>query len=362
MATTYHRRVLDFFPPRPRGLKGRSRELATLTKIVRDGVSRLALVGGGGSGKSMLAAALGHHLKPHFSGRIHWMRVGAWDVQTLLEMFAWRFGTRHDRHQRLASLRAFFDRTGPRLIVLDNHEDDRATAKLLDALAGTPVTFLVTARRCLLGGVLIFPLTAPMVTGAPAFPRVAPLTRTLRFNPLALDIADGIVASGHATVKTLAKYLESHGVYGVRVIAHEDDLPEVALLVDWAWARLKENSRQLLGVLAHVEGDHVDLASLGALAGVRNPARALAPLLTYRLVQEPLAGRYTLHAVVRYAIARRTAAAPAKLYEHYVGMLERDPSRVALEQTHLFTAMDFAHRENDLDAMLRIERLLAMLD
>jgi hypothetical protein len=355
--------VLDFFPPRPRGLKGRTRELATLSRIVRDGVQRLALVGGGGSGKSMLAAALGHHVKAHFSGRIHWMRVGAWDVQTLLEMFAWRFGTRHDRHQRLASLRAFFDRQGPRLIVLDNHEDDRATSKLLDALAGTPVTFLITARRCLLGGVLIFPLTAPMVTGErPAFPRVAALTRALRWNPLALDIADGIVASRHATVPSLMHHLETNGVYGVRVIAHEDDLPEVALLVDWAWARLHENSKKLLAVLAHIEGDHMDLKSLGALAGVRQPAKALSPLLSYRLVQEPLAGRYTLHAVVRYAIARRTTGDAGRLYEHYVGMLERDPSRVALEQTHLFTAMDYAHRQNDLDAMLRIERLLATLD
>lgn len=298
-----------------------------------------------------------------FSRRIHWMRVGAWDVQTLLEMFAWRFGTRHHRHQRLGSLRRFFEREGRRLIVLDNHEDDRATAKLLDALSGTPVTFLVTARRCLLGGVLIFPLTAPMVTGGrPAFPRVAPLTRALRWNPLALDIADGIVGSGHATVRSLARHLEERGVYGVRVIAHEDDLPEVALLVDWAWERMSESSRRLLAVLAHVEGDHVDLGSLGTLASVRQPTRALAALLQYRLVQEPLAGRYTLHAVVRYAIARRTTPAPERLFEHYVGMLERDPSRVAVEQTHLFTAMDHAHRTNDLDAMLRIERLLSTLD
>lgn len=353
---------LDFFPPRPRGLKGRSAELTTLTRIVRDGVSRLALVGGGGSGKSMLAAALGHRLAPMFGGRIHWLRVGAWDVQTLLEMFALRFGTLHDRHERLESLRAFLFREGPRLIVLDNHEDDRATAKLLGALAGTPVTFLITARRCLLGGVLIYPLTAPLVTaGRPAFPRVAPLTRALRFNPLALDIADAIVGSGAASIASLRKYLEEHDGFAVRVIAHEDDLPEVALLVDWAWERLPESSRKLLGVLAHVEGDNVDVRSLGELAGVRQPTRALAPLLGYRLVQEPLDGRYTLHAVVRYAIARRTAADPERLYQHYVGMLERDPSRLALEQTHLFTAMDHAHRENDLDKMLRIERLLSSL-
>ena len=157
-----------------------------------------------------------------------------------------------------------------------------AVESLLDGIKkalkkGTPVTFVITARRCLLGGVLIFPVTAPMVSERrPAFPRVAALTRTLRFNPLALDIADGIVSSGAATVPTLTKYLERHGVHGVRVIAHEDDLPEVALLVDWAWERMSASSRRLLAVLAHVEGDHVDLASLGLLEAPGNYACAMA--------------------------------------------------------------------------------------
>jgi hypothetical protein len=351
--------VLDFFPPAPRGLKGRRAELATLERTIADGVDRLALVGGGGSGKSVLAAALGHRLEKRFHRRIHWFRVGAWDAQTLFEMFAWRFGTARARNGRVDALRAFLVRE-PRLIVLDNHEDDRATSRLVDELSGAPITFVITARRCLLSGVLVFPVTAPLATsGKPAFPRVAPLTRMLRFNPLALDIADGIARSRAATVRELHDYLEAEGVTRVRVIAHEDDLPEVALLVEWAWPRLPAASRRILSVLAHVDGDHVDEASLGKLAGVRSglPA-AIAALLRFRLMQEPLRGRYTLHAVVRYAVAKKSAPDPERLFDHYVPMLERDPSRLKLEQTHLFTAMDHAHRKNDLDAMLRIERLL----
>src|SRR5687767_12396889 len=109
--------------------------------MLDDDIERFALVGGGGSGKSMLAAALGHHVRERFEGRIHWFRVGAWDPQTLLEMFALRFGTARAREVRVESLRAFFRKHGPRLIVLDNHEDDRATARLLDALAGVGVRF-----------------------------------------------------------------------------------------------------------------------------------------------------------------------------------------------------------------------------
>jgi hypothetical protein len=73
-------------------------------------------------------------------------------------------------------------------------------------------------------------------------------------------------------------------------------------------------------------------------------------------------GRYAVHAVVRYAVARRTTLSPRRAFAHYVAMLERAPERLDLEQTHLFAAMDYAHRSEDLGAMLRIERLLRKLD
>src|SRR4051812_16050610 len=171
-------------PPPPRGLKGRAAELLTLAKTIEDTApTRLALVGAGGSGKSMLAAALGHRLAAFFGGNIHWFRVGSWNFRTLSEMFALRFGTRRG-DGRTRALRQFFRNGGPKLIVLDNNEADRATAELLEAFSDAPITFVVTARRCLLAGVLIFPVTAPLVpAGKSAFPRVSKLTRLLRFNP-----------------------------------------------------------------------------------------------------------------------------------------------------------------------------------
>lgn len=353
------------FPPAPHGLKGRAAELATLARTIEaTAPTRLALVGAGGSGKSMLACALGHRMARRFERRIHWFRVGAWDFHTLAEMLALRFGTSRERAALVPELRAFLMRGGERLIVLDNHEDDRAMARLLDALSGTPATFVITARRCLLAGVLIFPVTAPLVTsGRSAFPRVARLTRPLRWNPLALDIADAIVRARSATVTELGTYLETKGVGRVRVIAHEDDLPEVALLVAWAWERLGAESRRILGVLAHVEGDHMDVASLATLARLRSaPEKALAPLQEWHLVQEPMRGRFAVHAVVRHAVVRRTGFAPERAFHHYVSLLEADPARLVWEQTHLFAAMDHAHRVGNVAAMLRIERLLLQLD
>jgi hypothetical protein len=260
-------------------------------------------------------------------------------------------------------LRRHLLRGGERLIVLDNHEDDAAMARLLAALAGTPLTLVITARRCLLAGVLVFPVTAPLVTaGRSAFPRVARLTRLLRWNPLALDVADAIVASRAVGVRDLEAFLIDQGVERVRVIAHEDDLPEVSLLVDWAWARLDSASRRVLAILAHVEGDHVARESLRDLARLGEDANAaIAPLVRWHLVQEPVAGRFALHAVVRYAVRARTKVDPRRIFEHYVAHLEADPAAMEVEQTNLFAAMDFAHRAGDLAAMLRLEELLARL-
>jgi hypothetical protein len=348
------------FPPKPVGLKGRASELGTLARIVESTrPARIALVGSGGSGKSMLAAALGHRLSPRFGGRIHWFRIGAWDFHTLTEMLALRFATARDDDHRVSALRTWLS-TQETLIVLDNHEDDAATAQLLQAFGDTRASFVITARRCLLAGVSIYPVSAPFATvGRSAFPRVVALTRALRYNPLALDIADSIVASRAATVRELGASLRDGGLGSISVIEHEDDLPEVRLLVEWAWQRLPGTSRRVLAVLAHTEGDHMDLSSIAVLArlGARAP-RALLPLMAWHLVQEPVEGRYTVHAVVRHAVRRWTAPDPERLFRHYVRLLERRPERFGLEQTHLFAAMDHAHRTSDLAGLLRIERLL----
>ena len=379
-------------------MKGRNAELRTLARtIATTRPTRIALVGPGGSGKSMLAAELGWRLRAEFGGGIDWFRTGAWGFHTLTEMLALRFGL-PGGDARVPKLNAFFARTGPRLIVLDNHEDDRAMARLLgegrvqrlrkflsgapqrlivldnheddramehllDAFADVSATFVITARRCLLSGVLIYPVIAPLVTsGKSAFPRVAALTRLLRWNPLALDIADSIVASRAASAKGLGKFLQDAGVTKVRALEHEDDLPEIALLIDWAWPRLRADARRALAVLAHMEGDHMDAASLAKLARVARLGPALAELERWHLVQQPLRERYTLHAVVRHAVARRTKAAPERVFEHYVTLFARHPERLEPEQSHLFAALEHAYRKSDMNALLRVNALAQRLE
>jgi hypothetical protein len=344
-------------------MKGRSAELRTLERTIAAArPTRIALVGPGGSGKSMLAAALGHRLRAAFGGHIDWFRSAAWGFHTLSEMLALRFGTGLG-DGRAERLREFLARGPQRLIVLDNHEDDRAMERMFAAFPDTNATWVITARRCLLSGVVIFPVIAPLVTsGQNAFPRVAALTRLLRWNPLALDIADSIVASRAASVRALGDFLRDAGVTRVRALEHEDDLPEIALLVDWAWPRLSGAARRALAVLAHVEGDHMDAVSLAKLARAVRLHPALAELERWHLVQQPLRGRYALHAVVRHAVARRTKPAPERVFTHYVTLLERHPERLELEQSHLFAAMEHAYRKSDMNALLRVNALARRLE
>jgi hypothetical protein len=337
----------------------RTHELQVLgRRIERGHVQHLALVGAGGSGKSLLACALGHRLRPRFPGGVHWFRVGAWEASTLYEILARRLGVQAS--DRRSGVREALEGRGRTLIVLDNHESDRALARFLDPLRGCPVVWVITARRCLLSGVEIFPVVAPLATaGRSAFPRVAALTRLLRWHPLALDIADRLVSTRAVSVAGLRDWLVTGGVDRVAVRENEDDVAEVRLLVEWAWPRLSPGGRRMLAVLAHSDGDDVDARSLASLARTDESPRALQ---RWHLVQEPLAGRFTVHAVVRQAVARRAQFPQRRLAEHYVRLLERTPRRVDLEQTHLFAAMDHAHRSSDMRLALRIERLLARLD
>ncbi|HVR61389.1 MAG TPA: hypothetical protein VMU50_05785 [Polyangia bacterium] len=350
------------FPPPPAAIKGRQHELRALAAALRRAPDApIVLLGGGGTGKSLLACALGHRVARHHPGGIHWFRAGVWDHRTLLEMLALHFGA--PRASDGCGLRATLATRARTFIVLDNHENDRAMARLLETLRGCPVTWLLTARRCLLSGVSIFPVVAPLAMGArPAFPRVAGLTALLRWNPLALDIADALVGSRAVAANRLRRWLLERGAERVAVMDDEDDVVEVRLLVDWAWTRLPAGARRMMAVLAHGQGDHIGAPSLRVLSGAGAQAAGfLRRLRRWRLVQEPLKDRYALHAVVRRAVARRTRFSQARFFAHYARLLERRPDLLEIEQSNLFAAMDHAHQVSSLGASLRIERLLERL-
>jgi len=329
-----------------------------LVALIRtDHPSAIALVGGGGSGKSTLAAAIGHRLRPFFRGRVAWVRIGAWDKRTVLEMMALEWGHAPGDDPARTVRRAIG--AEPALVVLDNHESDATTAAVLDALRGVPVTWLLTARRCLLGGVTVFPVVPPLVERREIlFPRVAELTRLLRWNAVALDIADALVEAKLSTPRALAEALVRRGVGRIRPMAHEDDVPEVAGVVRAALTHLSPLERRLLGALAASRGDWIHRASLFAIARAGSSGEAaLSRIRKLRLVQEPAPACFTLHATVRTAVERVVPFDPGRVALHYLQLFDAHPEAIAEEPTQLFALMDWAQDERRLDVIMRVTAL-----
>jgi len=322
----------------------------------------IALIGAGGSGKTTLATALAHRVRRFFEGRLYWLRIGAWDRTTVAKLMTSQLGA-FGSGPPMRRLRRALACRGPTLVVLDNHEDDRVTSQILNELRDLPVTWIITARRCLLGGVTVFPVVPALIEQQRVpFPAVAGLTRLLRWHPVALDIADAIVSGGHVGVVELERRLRARGVDRIVPVDHEDDVPEVQASVAEALRHVSPASRRMLSVLAFMGGDAMDAHALGTLAGARKPSLALGALLRMRLVQKVSDGRYTIHATLRYAI-RKTAVFEVDRYAaHYLALFERDPSRLVAEQTHLFSLMDWAQERRELPIILRVQALADRLD
>ncbi|MFO0554873.1 MAG: hypothetical protein U0271_41230 [Polyangiaceae bacterium] len=346
------------FPPEPQSFRGRNRELAALVRLVRaQRPMALALVGGGGSGKSTLACALGHALRRELENRVFWVRIGAWDRHTVFQLLAVSLEIEPSEDVERAVRRSLA--AAPSLVVLDNHESDATTAALLDDLRELPVTWIITARRCLLSGVQIHPVTPPLVAlHASPFPSVASLTRLLRWHPVALDLADALVSAGVLEVGELEKRLRRRGVDRIVPLAHEDDVVEVRAMVEESMRTVSTVARRMLAVLAGMRGDDMDATALAALAreSAAKPA-ALQLLRARRLIQEPRRDRFALHATVRHAVRARLRVDEDAIALYYLRRLEDDPRSRENEETHLFGLMDWAQERGELDLILRVHAL-----
>ena len=181
----------------------------------------------------------------------------------------------------------------------------------------------------------------------------------LRWNPLALDIADAIVASRAASAAALARDPRRRGHAPRTRHRPRGRSARGRAARRVGWRRLPRGEPPHAQRCSRTSsGDHVDVESLARLA--RRPVRAgLAPLValapragadarSLRAPRRRAARRADAHALRSGALLRRTTSRCSSA----------SPARLQWEQTHLFAAMDWAYRAADRSRILRVEALL----
>ena len=340
------------FPARPSPFRGRAAELRRCRGLPLGPAPAAGAGGPGGGGKSTLAAALGHRLRARLSRRARVVPGGRWDHRTLLEMLAIRLGVPlggfRDRARRLRALRR---RLAGAATCSSSSTTTRTTARWRAFWRARRPPGRLAAHRAPLPALGRLGLSGGCAAGH-AGPQPVPAGRRAHRAP-ALESArarhqqragrDGRRQRGRA-----ARLAGRAAAWrACASIAHEDDLPELAPARPLGVAPLAAPADALLTVLAHLRGrsHRCALAARSLRAGRRRRRRRALASRRWHLVQQPLPGRFALHAIVRYAIEGRTRFDQRRARRPLRRLLERHPERLDLEQTHLFAAMDHAHTD-----------------
>jgi DNA-binding SARP family transcriptional activator/Tfp pilus assembly protein PilF len=201
------------------------------------------------------------------------------------------------------------------LILLDNARDTEQVRPLLPGSAGCLV--LVTSRNQLTGLVATDgaqPVTVDVLSDAEARELLAHRlgSRRLAAEPGAVDeivdrcaglpLALAIVAARAAIapglgLAALARELRE----GLDGLAGGDESIDVRAVFSWSYRALSTEAQRLFRLLAIHPGPEVSVAAAASLAGVdlTQARRLLSELARVHLVNEPAAGRYGLHDLLR---------------------------------------------------------------
>ncbi|HEY8474284.1 MAG TPA: tetratricopeptide repeat protein [Natronosporangium sp.] len=254
------------------------------------------------------------------------------------------------------------------LIVLDNAAD---VAQVRPLLPGTDSCLVLVTSRDRLAGLVASPgadwlqldvLPAPdsytllaralgeqRVAAEPA--AVAELAELCGYLPLALRVAAANLATRpHQPVAELVARLRERNRLGELTVPG-DPQSAVAGAFGLSYDRLPDPARQMFRLLGLVPGPDVTVPAAAALAGVdhSHAAHQLAVLTAAHLLDEPVAGRFTSHDLLRqYAVDRsrqelaepERAAARRRLLDWYVQRAETATATLYPEMLRLPGASD----------------------
>lgn len=352
---------------------GREAELAHLLALVADRPAALvisAIDGMAGIGKTALAVHVAHRLADRFpDGQffvdLHGFTEGVSPVDPAdaLDHVLRGLGLPGEQIPHDLDARAALYRTrlaGRRmLILLDNAVSEEQVRPLLP---GTPTCLVLITSRVRLAVTDAEPLTLtalPVAEAVDLFARTAGEGRvSTASHDLLVTIAD-LCGRLPLAIRLAAARLRARPNWPVEYLAdrlrdQRHRLTElsaggtsVSAAIDLSYRHLSAPARRLYRLLSVHPGPELEARAAGALAGVPAPdARGMLDnLIDAHLLEEPVAGRYRFHDLIRAHAAAMASqvdtpadrrAALAGLFDHYV-----NTASVAMDVVYPF---DSAHR------------------
>lgn len=347
-------------PAPPQRFIGRSAELAELDRLGAGGRAAVAVITGmAGVGKTALALHWAHRVAGRFPDGQLYVNLRGFDPSgtptppaAAIRGFLDGLGIPPQRIPAEPDAQAAHYRSrlaGRRmLVVLDNAADADQVRPLLPGAPGCLV--LVTSRSQLTGLVATagahpvgLPLLSPvesqeLLAGRLGRGRVAAepaavdeiIARCGRL-PLALAITAARAAThpGLALSALAADLRTGPAGGGLDALETGDPLVDVRAVFSWSYRHIGTAAARLFRLLGLHPGPDLSVLAAASLAGVpaRSARRLLAELARAHLVDEPAAGRYTLHDLLRaYATelagsrdpAADRGAAVHRLLDHYL--------------------------------------------
>jgi DNA-binding SARP family transcriptional activator len=228
------------------------------------------------------------------------------------------------------------------VVVLDNAGDTEQVAPLLPADPGS--LFVVTSRRRLLGASGVRLESLPLLDRSEAVDLLgkvagpdrvaaepeaaAELARLCGDLPLALRLAGARLA--HRAGWRVADLVERLTVESAVLTELSDEDRTVAAVFSTSYERLTPDAQRAFRLLGLTAAADVTVPVVAALTGWdrRTAGRVLDELVDRHLVQEPEAGRFRLHDLLRVYAASLVASEPpadqrehlTDLYDHYLSV------------------------------------------
>ena len=328
-------------PSTPRWFTGRSDELAVLTGALEEGrnsastVVISAVAGAGGIGKTALAVHWAHHNAHHFPDGQLFVNLRGFDpsgmpmspataVRILLHALGVEGSALPVDLEAQSALYRSLVATKRMLVVLDNAASVEQVAPLLP---GDPSCMVIVTSRNRLPGLVTSHgaqgLRLDVLTPEQSWALLAARLGAARLQaepaeadqivaycggfPLALSIVAGH-AEIHLDFALLALAAELRDT-AARLDALDDDDPASSLpaVLSWSQAALSPEQAQVFLLLGLAPGPDISADAAASLiaAPVGHTKSLLRELERRSLVQQPFAGRYRMHDLVRLYAAQR---------------------------------------------------------